>query len=152
MGCRSVFTLALLSIALMGSTCEFRATSGTPPPPPPQQPPKDSSANGGSGLELVVRTEALRIQGDADASASGIIASFGSPSVLTSPILGSPPSTDGPPKPFAVSAMSSLSIAASPSPEPSAAVPEPEAFGLYGLGLVGLAIAKRASRSLGRAE
>ena len=29
-------------------------------------------------------------------------------------------------------------------------MPEPEAFGLYGLGLVGLAIAKRAPRSLGR--
>ncbi len=132
-----VLALALLSIALMGGSCEFRASSGTahPSDPPEIEPPARDS-----GFLLVIRSGETSSPPNDSTSGSTLIGTALAVSVLSSP--SRLPSPDGPAGASPDSAIHTVDSvrelgrlsAATESPSIETPIPEPNAILLFGLG------------------
>lgn len=134
-----VLALALLSIALMGGSCEFRASSGTAHP---SNPPETEPSAQDSGFLLVIRSGETISPSTDTTSGSGLISEALAVSVLSSPSPSQPLAPEGS---AGASPDSEIPIAdfdgdlAGPSAATEVAsieapIPEPHAILLFGLG------------------
>ena len=144
-----VLALALLSIALMGGSCEFRASSGTASNPPETEPSAQDS-----GFLLVIRSGETISPSTDTTSGSGLISEALAVSVLSSPSPSQPLAPEGS---AGASPDSEIPIAdfdgdlAGPSVATEVAsieapIPEPHAILLFGLGTLSLVVHIRRRR------
>ncbi len=140
---RLVIALALLSVALTGGTCEFRASSNHPVQ---RDPPESESSEPDSGLLVVVQASKSHPPTADSPLRASIVGAALATSVLSMPSLVSTHPVDAAtpsPRPPAVLAVSAVGAEA---PAIANAVPEPGAVWLYAAGSIFLAWGLRPSR------
>lgn len=140
----SVVVLLALCVSLLGSTCEFRASSG-----------KHDHEDGESGVSVIVDT---RVGGSSGGTAAGgfdpaeivqaALATSGAPPLpAPAPLPGSAPGQGAASAPVPVPAPGLAPVAAPPAEGAAVgAIPEPSAAWLFGLGLALAGVARRRRR------
>lgn len=138
-----VITLALLTVALTGGTCEFRASSHNPIQ---AKPPEGESNERDPGLLLLIDTGGFDASGGGAAIESAIIKTALAASVLSVPSRTPTPSADSPMPRLRTGQALEPPVIRTNSSRIANPIPEPSGFWLYGIGSVFLAWRLRGAR------
>ncbi len=138
-----VITLALLTVALTGGTCEFRASSHNPIH---ADPPEAESDERGTGLLLLIDTSGFDASRSGATIESAIIETALAASVLSVPSRTPTPSADSPMPRLRTGQALEPPVIRTNSSRIANPIPEPSGFWLYGIGSAFLAWRLRGAR------